>query len=50
MALQLDTRLRKIVDKQPFPRFSDDEFTRATDQIESILEGSADRATVPALA
>jgi Xaa-Pro aminopeptidase len=28
MALQLDSKLRALVDQQPFPRFSDDEFAR----------------------
>ena len=28
MALQLDAKLRKLADQQPFPRFSDDEFAR----------------------
>jgi hypothetical protein len=32
------------------PVLSDDEFTRATDQIESILDGTAERADLPALA
>ena len=32
------------------PVLSDDEFTRATDQIEAILDGTAERADLPALA
>src|SRR3954463_12861442 len=28
MALQLDAKLENLIGRQPFPRFSDDEFTR----------------------
>jgi Xaa-Pro aminopeptidase len=38
MTLQLDTRLRALVDQQPFPRFSDDEFTRRRNALVGAMQ------------